>query len=155
MPIVKTKLDECPLPIQSVSLNIKNHLKAIEEHGLGAPDPTLPNDEFWADKARKWNCSVGDARGRLCANCGYYVNATVIKDCIDAFPVKDMKASQLPVTPKWKDIESKPQAYCTLLDITCSPVRTCDNQIMGGAIDDEKMKLPQYKDILTKDKDEE
>ena len=155
MPIPMEGMDACPLPLQSNSLNVKNHLKAIKEHGLGAPDPTQPNNEFWKDKAKKWNCSEGDARGRLCMNCRYYVNTSFIKECIDYYPAKDLKASDLPVTPKWKDIESKPQAYCTLLDITCSPVRTCDNQLMGGAIDDDKIQMPEYKNILKEDRDEE
>ena len=150
-----TELDVCPLPLHSNSLNIKHHLKAIEYDGLGPGNPTIPNDEFWQDKATKWNVPIGDARGRLCSNCRFYVNATVIKDCIAALPAKDLKASGLPLTPKWKDIESTPQAYCTLLDITCSPVRTCDHQLMGGPIDDEKMQLPQYKDVLTEDKKEQ
>jgi len=61
----------------------------------------------------------------------------------------------LPLTPKWKDIESFPTAYCTLLDITCSPIRTCDFQQMGGPIDDEKFELPQYRDMLMEDMMEE
>lgn len=149
--IKDTGLDACPLPLQSNSLNVKNHLIAIEKYGLGPADPRKPNNEFWADKATKWNCTEGDARGRLCANCGFYVNAKIIKDCIDGYPVKNLKASDLPVTPKWANIESKPQAYCTALDITCSPVRTCDIQKMGGPIDDAKMRLPEYKNILQED----
>lgn len=144
-------MDACPLPLQSNSLNVKNHLIAIEKYDLGPADPREPNNEFWADKARKWNCTEGDARGRMCANCGFYVNASFIKQCIDAYPVKDLKASDLPVSPQWADIESKPQAYCTALDITCSPVRTCDIQKMGGPIDDEKLQLPEYTDILNED----
>lgn len=146
--IIQEGLEACPLPIQSVSLNLKNHLEAIKEYGLGPADPREPNTEFWIDKSKKWNCSEGDARSRLCANCGFYVNATPIKECIAAYPVKDMKASDLPVTPQWADIESTPQAYCTALDITCSPVRTCDIQKMGGPIDDDKLSLPKYANIL-------
>ena len=153
--IQDTGMDACPLPLQSNSLNIKNHLDAIEYKGLGPANPTIPNNEFWQDKATKWNVSEGDARGRLCSNCRFYVNASFIKQCIDAYPVKDLKASALPLTPKWKDVESKPQAYCTLLDITCSPVRTCDFQQMGGPIDDAKMRLPEFKNILTEDKNDE
>lgn len=148
MKLIDSGRDACPLPLQSNSLNVKNHLVAIEKYGLGPANPKLPNDEFWQDKAKKWNCKEGDARGRLCANCGFYVNATFIKDCIDSYPVKDLKASALPVKPKWADIESRPQAYCTALDITCSPVRTCDIQKMGGPIDDDKLSLPEYKNIL-------
>jgi len=151
---VYSELDVCPLPLQSNSLNIKNHLKAIDEYGLGPANPTIPNDEFWQDKASKWNVPVGDARGRLCSNCRFYVNASVIKNCIANLPAKDLKASALPLTPKWKDIESTPQAYCVALDITCSPVRTCDIQNMGGPIDDDKINLPEYQNILTKDKEE-
>lgn len=155
MPIIDSGIDACPLPLQSNALNVKNHLIAINEKGLGPADPRKSNLEFWQDKASKWNVSEGDARGRLCNNCRFYVNATIIKNCIDELPVKDLKASQLPITPKWADIESKPQAYCTLLDITCSPVRTCDFQQMGGPIDDIKLALPEFKNILTEDSKEE
>lgn len=152
--IIDTELDACPLPIQSNSLNVKNHLKAIENNGLGPADPYKPNNEFWDAKAAKWNVSQGDARGRLCNNCRFYVNAKVIKDCIASYPAKDLKASALPLTPKWRNVESTPQAYCTLLDITCSPIRTCDQQLMGGPIDDVKLALPEFKNILKEDKGE-
>ena len=132
-------LDNCPLPLQSNSLNIKNHLKTIEENGLGPADPRQPNEDFWKTKALRWGCTEGDARGRLCANCEHYVNTTQIQDCIANGPAYDLKASGLPLTPKWADIESHPVAYCTKFDITCSPVRTCDDQEMGGPIDDERV----------------
>lgn len=145
----------CPLPLSDVKLNVKNHLNAIKNMGLGPADPTQSNKVFWTEKGINWNISEGDARGRLCSNCRFYVNTTQIKECIDNLPVKDLKASALPLTPKWADIESKPQAYCTFLDITCSPVRTCDFQQMGGPIDDEKITLPRYKNILIDDMKEE
>ena len=152
MKIVNT--DSCPMPLQDDSINVENHLIAIKEKGLGPADPRQSNPVFWQDKAKKWNVTEGDARDRLCSNCRFYVNATVIKDCIANLPVKNLKASDLPLNPKWADIESTPQAYCTLLDITCSPVRTCDFQQMGGPIDDDKMKLPEFKDVLSEDADE-
>jgi hypothetical protein len=43
------------------------------------------------------------------------------------------------VDPSIVDIESKPVAYCNLYEITCSPLRTCDSQELGGPIDDVKM----------------
>lgn len=61
-------------------------------------------------------------------NCEHYLNTSFIKECIDSGPAKTIKASDLPLTPKWKDIESKPVAFCTLYEITCSPLRTCDSQ---------------------------
>jgi hypothetical protein len=138
-----TILDGCPLPLQNNKLNVQNHLYTIANHGLGPTDPRQPNEEFWKQKAVKWGCTEGDARGRLCANCEYYVNTTQIQDCIANGPAYELKASQLPITPKWADIESHPMAYCVKFDITCSPVRTCDEQEMGGPIDDERMAAKQ------------
>ena len=131
---------ECPLPLQSNELNAQNHLYVIQNFGLGPADPRQPNTEFWQDKAQKWGISEGDARGRLCANCEHYLETTAIKECINNGPAKNIKASSLPLEPKWADIESRPTAYCTLYHITCSPVRTCDSQEMGGPIDDVKQK---------------
>lgn len=131
-------MDYCPMSLQSNKVNIKNHKSTIAQHGLGPADPTQSNEEFWAAKGKVWNCSAGDARGRLCANCEHYVETTEIKDCIDNGPAKTFKTSM--VDPIIKDIESKPVAWCNLYDITCSPVRTCDSQELGGPIDDVKMK---------------
>jgi len=94
----------------------------------------------------KWGTTEGLARGRLCANCEYYVNTSEIEDCIAEGPAYELKASKLPLTPKWADIEDHPVAYCVKFDITCSPVRTCDEQEMGGPIDDERMKLKALED---------
>lgn len=129
-------MDYCPLPLQNNNLNIKNHLKTIKEHGLGPADPSKPNVVFWKDKASKWGVTEGDARGRLCANCEHYLNTSKIEECIDNGPAKDFKTSM--VNPSIADIESKPVAYCMLYEITCSPVRTCDSQELGGPIDDVK-----------------
>ncbi|NBP29975.1 MAG: hypothetical protein EBV23_10450 [Flavobacteriia bacterium] len=145
----------CPEPLKNNSINIKNHLIGIKEKGLGPADPRQPNNEFWDDKAEKWGVTQGDARGRLCANCRFFVNSTDIKNCIENGPAKDLKASALPLNPKWADIESKPVAFCVLLDITCSPIRTCDFQQLGGPIDDDKRSLPEYSDILNEELNEE
>ena len=145
----------CPEPLKDNSVNIKNHLVGINEKGLGPADPRQPNNEFWDDKAEKWGVTQGDARGRLCANCRFFVNSSDIKSCIENGPAKDLKASALPLNPKWADIESKPVAFCVLLDITCSPIRTCDFQQLGGPIDDDKRSLPKYSDILKEEMNEE
>lgn len=129
-------MDYCPLPLQNNKLNIKNHISTIKFHGLGPEDPRQPNNEFWANKAGKWGISEGDARARLCANCEHYLETSEIKECIDNGPAKDFKTSM--VSPKLVDIESKPVAYCMLYHITCSPLRTCDDQEPGGPIDDVK-----------------
>lgn len=131
------ELDNCPLSLQSNSLNKKNHLYVLAEHGLGPADPRQPNEEFWKQKAMKWMTTEGLARGRLCANCEYYVNTSQIEDCIAAGPAYDFKTSS--VAPDIVDIEEHPVAWCSKFDITCSPTRTCDEQEMGGPIDDERV----------------
>lgn len=134
-------MDYCPLPLQNNALNIKNHKKTIKLHGLGPADPRQPNNAFWKDKAERWNVSEGDARGRLCANCEHYIMTSDILDCIEEGPAKNFKTSM--VDPSLVDIESQPQAYCSLYDITCSPLRTCNDQEPGGPIDDIKYKAMQ------------
>lgn len=130
----------CPIELQDNSLNVANHLKVIADHGLGPADPTQSNQVFWKDKAAKWMISEGDARARLCANCEHYLNTSEITQCITDGPALGLKASALPLTPKWADIESRPVAFCTLYKITCSPLRTCDDQEPGGPMDDIKVK---------------
>jgi hypothetical protein len=131
-------LAACPVPLQDNAVNAANHLDTIAKYGLGPADPTQPNDDFWAAKGELWGITAGDARGRLCANCIHYFDTTPIRDCIENGPAWDLKASALPLEPKWADIESHPVAYCDEFDITCSPTRTCDDQEMGGPIDDVK-----------------
>ena len=132
-------MDNCPIALTDNAINAANHLKAIAENGLGPADPTQSNPEFWQDKATKWQTTEGDARCRLCMNCEHYLNTSEINDCITSGPALNIKASDLPLTPAWKDIESRPVAFCTLFDITCSPVRTCDAQELGGPMDDIKV----------------
>lgn len=127
----KSKLDYCPLPLQNNKLNVKNHLHTIEVAKLGPADPTQSNPEFWREKAMRWGTTEGLARGRLCNNCEYYNQTPEIQDCIANGPAYDLKASDLPVKPKWVDVEDHPVAYCVKFDITCSPIRTCDYQEIG------------------------
>ena len=127
--------------LMSNDVNIANHKLTIKQAALGPADPRLPNEQFWQDKGNKWNCSAGDARGRLCANCEHFIETTQVKDCIDNGPAKDFKTSM--VDPSIVDIESKPVAWCNMYNITCSPTRTCDSQEMGGPIDDVKYKAIQ------------
>lgn len=141
-------MDNCPLSLQNNKVNIKNHLYTIENHGLGPTDPRESNSDFWKQKAMKWMTTEGLARGRLCANCEYYVNTSEVEDCIANGPAFNFKTSSVPVTPKLADIEEHPVAWCRKFDITCSPTRTCDEQEMGGPIDDQRAETePEYADL--------
>ena len=127
--------------LMSNDVNIANHKLTIKQAALGPADPRQSNEQFWKDKGKKWDCSTGDARGRLCANCEHFIETTQVKDMIDNGPAKKFKTSM--VDPSIVDIESKPVAWCNMYNITCSPTRTCDDQEMGGPIDDVKMRAIQ------------
>ena len=139
-------MDYCPPSLQSNKVNIKNHLSTMAEHGLGPVDPRQSNEEFWKQKAMRWMTTEGLARGRLCANCEYYVNTSEIEDCIANGPAFDFKTSDVPTNPKLADIEEHPVAWCSLFDITCSPTRTCDEQEMGGPVDDQRQAAMEFED---------
>lgn len=121
-------LDGCPIALQSNAINVKNHLKAIEEANLGPADPLEKNSAYWTAMGEKWGISEGDARGRLCNNCEHYFDNDMIRNCIEEGPAKTLKASALPLVPPWADIEDQPVGYCNKWDITCSPIRTCEDQ---------------------------
>ena len=41
----------CPMPTQDITLNLKNRAKAITSAAYGPENPKLPNSAFWAKKA--------------------------------------------------------------------------------------------------------
>ena len=55
------------------------------------------------------------------------LNDPEILQAIPTSPGGQMKASDLPVTPKWADIQGMPSAVCSRWAITCSALRTCDD----------------------------
>ena len=119
--------DTIPVPLAYPEINLANHINCIQYANLGPADPREPNTSYWQAKMQKWSVAEGVARSRLCMNCAHYNNKKEIIDIIPQTPGGQMKASALPITPKWADIEGMPSAVCTLWSITCSALRTCDN----------------------------
>lgn len=119
--------DLIPVCLAFSELNLKNHLTCIEYADLGPADPREPSTEYWNRKMQKWQVTEGTARTRLCMNCAHYNNDPEIVAIIPATPGGQLKASDLPVTPKWADIEGMPAAVCSRWSITCSALRTCDD----------------------------
>lgn len=111
----------CPAPTFDDELNMANHLTCIQQANLGPSDPTQPSSEYWQERAKEWLVSETEARTRLCHNCEYYNNTPKMLNCISN---SGLKASDLPVDPKWADVEG-PSAFCTKWDITCTAIRTC------------------------------
>lgn len=119
--------DIIPVPLRFPEINLANHIACIQHAALGPADPRQPSTQYWNDKMDKWKVAEGVARTRLCMNCAHYDNSPEVLAVIPSSPGGQMKPSQLPVTPKWADIDSMPQAICSLWSITCSALRTCDD----------------------------
>jgi len=117
----------CPVEAQYKEVNLANHLLAIKLANLGPADPRQPNTLYWGDKMSLWMVSEGQARTQLCMNCGYYDSSTEMLACIAQGEGGTLKPSELPVEPRWADIQGMPAAICTRWNITCSALRTCDN----------------------------
>ena len=120
-------MDNCPVCTIYPALNVGGHLRCIELANLGPADPREPSNEFWAAKAIKWKVEEGEARTRLCMNCEEYDDSEEAIACIQSGPGAKIKASELPVKPKWADIQGMPAAVCKRWSITCSALRTCDD----------------------------
>lgn len=129
-------LDQCPLPTEFKQVNLQNHLQCIKLANLGPADPREPSTAFWNAKMKKWGVPEGLARSMLCMNCEHYDFSPEVLDCIKNGQGGKLKASELPVTPKWADIAGMPSAVCTRYSITCSSIRTCDDwePMMGNSL---------------------
>ena len=74
--------ENCPLPTQDITLNLKNRAKAITSAAYGPENPKLPNEAFWRKKADQWDVSMDDAKQSLCGNCAAFNVSDNIKQCI-------------------------------------------------------------------------
>lgn len=119
--------NECPPAAEYKEVNLANHLMTIKLANLGPADPRQPSTLYWGDKMALWLVSEGEARTRLCMNCGNYDNSPEMLACIATGQGSTLKPSELPVSPKWADISGMPSAICTRWSITCSALRTCDD----------------------------
>ena len=118
--------NSCPIATQYKYINLANHLVTIKEANLGPADPRQPSTPYWAAKMALWGVTEGVARTQLCMNCAHYDNSPQTLSCLTTGDGGALKASELPVTPRWADIEGMPSAVCTTWHISCSALRTCD-----------------------------
>lgn len=120
-------MDLCPVATVYKEVNVANHLQAIKLANLGPADPRQPSTLYWGDKMDLWKVPEGTARARLCMDCEHYRDTPENQYCISTGPGGSLKASELPITPKWVDIPGMPAAICSRWSITCSALRTCDD----------------------------
>jgi len=144
---------DCPVEAQYKEVNLANHLLAIKLANLGPADPRQPNTLYWGDKMSLWMVEEGVARTQLCMNCGYYDKSPEMLAYIAQGEGGTLKPSELPVEPRWADIQGMPAAICTRWNITCSAMRTCDNwesceSEEGHESETEVEDMPQVVDMM-------
>ena len=116
--------ENCPMPTQDITLNLKNRAKAITSAAYGPENPKLPNRAFWAKKADVWDVSERDAKTSLCGNCAAFNVSDDMKECI-------AKGIGMDADP-WGTIRLADLGYCEIFDFKCAASRTCDAWVVGG-----------------------
>jgi hypothetical protein len=118
---------ECPPATQDIQLNLANRQNAIDNVGYGPLNPAEPNDEFWQDKADRWNIEITNAKTALCGNCIFFVRTPKMLDCIEeGIGLGNQEAEG--------SIEAGELGYCNALDFKCASERTCNAWAAGGPI---------------------
>ena len=122
----------CPLPMTNKQLNIDNHMVAVEEANLGPARPSSPG-VYWMERADRLGISETESRAQQCQNCHYYVNTPQIQSCYSTNKAAGNIPIETEINPSW-EVVSDPAGYCVKFDITCTPIRTCDEWEAGGPI---------------------
>lgn len=117
--------DECPPATQDVEENLKNRQIAIKKYGYGPPNPSQPNEEFWAAKAEMWKIDdLKQVKTMRCGNCSAFNVSENMKNCIGKPMSGDPEAT----------IDAGELGYCQMLKFKCASARTCDAWVEGGPI---------------------
>ena len=122
---------ECPPATRDIVLNVKNRQNAIDNVGYGPLNPKEPNDEFWQEKAEKWNTTQEEARTTTCATCVFFIRTPEMLDCI----AQGIEQGGSSVDDADSAIEQAELGYCEALDFKCAASRTCNAWAVGGPIE--------------------
>jgi hypothetical protein len=121
---------KCPPATQDIVLNIENRQNAIDNVGYGPLNPAEPNDEFWQDKADRWNIESVEAKKSICGNCVFFDRRPKTLDCIETGIAQGGSGEQ----SAWDAIDQAELGYCTALDFKCAASRTCNAWAAGGPV---------------------
>jgi len=125
--------DSCPPATQDIAVNLANREKAIETAGYGPLNPNEPNEEFWAEKAKRWSLPVVDAKKSVCGNCVMFIRTPKMLDCIEG----GISAGDSGQQNAWDAIDQAELGYCEAFDFKCAASRTCSAWVVGGPITEE------------------
>lgn len=132
---------KCPPATQDIVLNIKNRQNAIDNVGYGPLNPDEPNEEFWQDKADRWNITPVEASKSICGNCVFFDRRSKTLECIETGIAEGGSGDD----SAWGAIDQAELGYCTALDFKCAASRTCNAWAAGGPVTDESMQAGGYK----------
>jgi hypothetical protein len=132
--------DKCPPATQDIVLNINNRQNAIDKVGYGPLNPNEPNEDFWEDKADRWDIvNTEDAKKSICGNCVFFDRRPKTLDCIEAGLAEGGSGEE----SAWDAIDQAELGYCTALDFKCAASRTCNAWAAGGPITEDVKKEEQ------------
>jgi len=126
--------NSCPVATQDIATNLANREKAIEDAGYGPLNPKEPNEEFWAEKAQRWNVPVQEAKKSVCGNCVMFIRTPEMLNCIKT----GLEAGDSSEKNAWDAIDTAELGYCEAFDFKCAASRTCSAWVVGGPITEEK-----------------
>jgi hypothetical protein len=131
---------KCPPATQDIVLNIENRQNAIDKVGYGPLNPNEPNEDFWEDKADRWDIvNTEDAKKSICGNCVFFDRRPKTLDCIEAGIAEGGSGEE----SAWDAIDQAELGYCTALDFKCAASRTCNAWAAGGPITEDVKKEEQ------------
>ena len=122
--------DECPPATQDIVLNIENRQNAIDNVGYGPLNPKEPSEEFWQEKADRWDVTPEDAKKSICGNCVFFVRTPKMLDCISS----GIEQGDSGEKNAWDAIDQAELGFCEALDFKCAASRTCNAWAAGGPI---------------------
>ena len=125
-----TEDDSCPVATQDIQVNLENRQNAIDNVGYGPLNPKEPNEEFWQEKADKWDTTPEEAKTSVCGNCVFFVRTPKMLDCISS----GLEQGDSSSTDADSAIDQAELGYCEALDFKCAASRTCNAWAVGGPI---------------------
>ena len=123
--------NECPPATRDIVLNVKNRQNAIDNVGYGPLNPKEPNDEFWQEKADRWDIEPVEAKKSICGNCVFFIRTPEMLDCIASGIEEGGSGEQ----NAWDAIDQAELGFCEALDFKCAASRTCNAWAAGGPIE--------------------
>ena len=122
--------DMCPRATKDVEYNTIKRDKAIESEQIqyGPANPSRANQDFWQEKADKWDISISEAQTMRCGNCKAFNVSRFIIDCMGPIAQRDID--------QYDNVENLGEVpvlgYCQMHDFKCASTRTCNTWVHGG-----------------------